>query len=140
MRETPELRARIMRAVKSFDTAPEIVVRSAVHRLGYRFRLRRTHLPGKPDLVFPKLRKAIFVHGCFWHGHHCARGARVPKTNREYWTAKVTRNRRRDRAALAALRGSGWGAAVLWECQLKDRAKLRRRLRDFLERTPAARS
>jgi DNA mismatch endonuclease (patch repair protein) len=132
MTETPELRSRIMRAVKSFDTTPELLVRRLAHRMGYRFRLHRKDLPGKPDLVFPGMRKVIFVHGCFWHGHECARGARVPKGNRDYWTKKIGRNQERDRAALAALKGSGWKVTVLWECQLMDQKRLRTQLSHFL--------
>src|SRR5215469_3313198 len=106
MKETPKLRSRIMRAVKSTNTAPELLVRSMVHRMGYRFRLHRKNLPGKPDLVFPGMRKAIFVHGCFWHGHDCDRGARVPKNNRAYWLGKVTTNRKRDRQTIKRLKAA----------------------------------
>src|ERR1700749_1114031 len=128
MKETPELRSRIMRAVKSSDTAPELAVRSMVHRLGFRFRLHRKDLPGKPDLVFPGPRKVIFVHGCFWHGHDCARGARMPKANAEYWRGKIGRNVARDAKHLVALKETGWHTAVVWECELKDPGKLQKRL------------
>lgn len=121
-----------MRAVKGTDTAPEIAVRSLAHRLGFRFRLHRRDLPGKPDLIFPRLRKVIFVNGCFWHGHNCARGARPPKTNAEYWRAKIKRNTQRDAANIAALRASGWRTAVIWECELKYPARVRKRLSAFL--------
>jgi DNA mismatch endonuclease (patch repair protein) len=121
-----------MRAVKAENTSPELLVRSLVHSLGFRFRLHRRDLPGTPDLVFPRLRKVIFVHGCFWHGHDCARGARVPKTNRAYWMAKVARNAERDGRARAALAKCGWRTLVLWECGLKDRSKLAAKLRRFL--------
>src|SRR4249920_1604267 len=106
--ESPEVRRRTMQAVKSKDTAPELLVRSLAHRMGYRFRLHRKDLPGKPDLVFPGRRKAIFVHGCFWHGHDCARGARVPKNNRDYWVTKVGRNVARDERSREALTALGW--------------------------------
>jgi len=132
MKETPELRSRIMRAVKSGDTAPEMLVRSLAHRMGYRFRLHRKDLPGKPDLVFPRLRKAIFVHGCFWHGHDCARGARVPKANRDYWIRKIARNRERDMKHLEELSEAGWKSLVIWECELSERhssAQIKRFLR-----------
>ena len=86
---------------------------------GLRFRLGRVDLPGKPDLVFPGRRVALFVHGCFWHAHDCPRGARVPQANRAYWTAKIRRNIARDRATLAALRKLGWKPAVIWECETK---------------------
>lgn len=132
MKETPEQRSRVMRAVKSRDTQPEMIVRRLAHRMGYRFRLHRRDLPGKPDLVFPRLRKVIFVHGCFWHGHNCARGARMPVQNRDYWVQKVTRNRDRDKAAQAALIAAGWETAVLWECEIRDKDQIARRIRTFL--------
>jgi DNA mismatch endonuclease (patch repair protein) len=128
--ESPEVRRRTMQAVKSKNTAPELLVRSLAHRMGYRFRLHGKNLPGKPDLVFPGRRKAIFVHGCFWHGHHCARGARVPKSNRYYW--KIARNKERDRAACAALAHSGWTYLILWECGLRNEKGLKARIRKFL--------
>jgi DNA mismatch endonuclease (patch repair protein) len=130
--ESPEVRRRTMQAVKSKDTAPELLVRSLAHRMGYRFRLHRKDLPGKPDLVFPGRRKAIFVHGCFWHGHDCARGARVPKSNRDYWTKKIARNRERDRTACAALTHSGWRYLILWECDLGNEKGLKTQVRRFL--------
>jgi DNA mismatch endonuclease, patch repair protein len=132
MNETPELRSRIMRAVKSTDTTPELIVRSLAHRMGYRFRLHRKELPGRPDLVFPGMRKAIFVNGCFWHGHDCARGARVPKNNREYWTKKIERNKKRDNAAGQALTSAGWKVAVFWECELNENSAADARIRRFL--------
>jgi DNA mismatch endonuclease (patch repair protein) len=113
-------RSAVMRAVKSRDTEPELKVRRAAHALGLRFRLGRDDLPGKPDLVFPARRVALFVHGCFWHGHHCPRGARVPQANRAYWTAKIGRNMARDKATLAALRREGWKPVVIWECETRD--------------------
>lgn len=134
MRETPILRSRIMRAVKSSDTTPELLVRRVVHRMGYRFRLHRNDLPGKPDLVFPGKRRVIFVHGCFWHGHSCARGARVPKKNRDYWRKKIERNCGRDGRTIAALKNLGWKATVLWECQLRHEKNLQKRLQNFLGR------
>lgn len=121
-----------MRAVRSKDTAPELLIRRLAHRLGYRFRLHRRDLPGHPDLVFPGRRAVVFVHGCFWHGHDCARGARAPKTNADYWSAKIGRNVARDEAAVAALESSGWRVLVLWECQLKDSSALAGRLQEFL--------
>lgn len=132
MRETAEERSRIMRAVKGSDTAPEMLVRRLAHRMGYRFRLHRKDLPGKPDLVFPRLHKVVFVNGCFWHGHNCARGARAPKANAEYWRAKINRNSLRDAANIAALKAKGWRAAVLWECELKELATVKKRLAAFL--------
>jgi DNA mismatch endonuclease (patch repair protein) len=133
-KETPEQRSRIMRAVKGVDTAPEMTVRRIVHAMGFRFRLHRKDLPGKPDLVFPRLHKVVFVHGCFWHGHDCARGARPPKANAEYWRLKIARNLARDAAHLAALRESGWRTAVIWECELKNIDRVEGRLARFLNK------
>ncbi|MGC1782069.1 MAG: very short patch repair endonuclease [Acidobacteriaceae bacterium] len=132
MKENLETRSRIMRAVKGKDTKPELVVRHLAYAMGYRYRLHRKDLPGKPDLVFPKLRKVIFVHGCFWHGHNCARGSRIPVQNREYWLEKIGRNRERDHGTIAALTELGWKITVLWECEVKDQMRLRRILSQFL--------
>jgi len=135
----PAARSAVMRKIKGRDTGPELCVRQALTALGARYRLHRKDLPGSPDIVLPGRRLALFVHGCFWHGHDCARGARVPKANRDYWTAKVARNRARDAAAQAALSQGGWRVETLWECELKDAAKLRERLERLLERkAPAA--
>lgn len=131
MTETAAQRSRIMRAVKSRDTNPELAVRRLLHSMGYRYRLHRPGLPGKPDIVFSSRRKVIFVHGCFWHGHDCARGARVPASNTEYWTAKIGRNVARDRGTLAQLTDAGWAVLVLWECELGD--GLAERLKGFLD-------
>jgi DNA mismatch endonuclease (patch repair protein) len=119
-----EKRSAVMRAVKSRDTTPERQVRRAAHALGLRFRLGRSDLPGKPDLVFPSRRVALFVHGCFWHGHDCPRGARMPQNNRAYWQAKIAGNVARDKASLANLRKLGWKPAVIWECEAKDAENL----------------
>jgi len=119
--------------VKGKDTAPELVVRRLLWRLGARYRLHRADLPGKPDIVLPGRRLAIFVHGCFWHGHDCARGARVPKANRAYWLAKVGRNRARDAAHRAALTELGWRVETVWECELKDREKSEENMRALLK-------
>jgi len=132
MAQPSELRSRTMRAVKSGDTAPEMIVRRQVHALGYRYRLHRTDLPGKPDLTFPGLRKIIFVHGCFWHGHSCKRGARAPKENAAYWTTKIQRNARRDIEHQAALTREGWRCLIIWECETRDLATLKQTLRSFL--------
>ena len=133
MSETPEDRSRIMRAVKGRDTSPEMAVRRMVHAMGYRYRLYRKDLPGKPDLVFPSRKKVIFVNGCFWHGHDCTRGARMPKTNREYWEVKIKRNVERDRTTRKALKVQGWDALALWECELKDNGSVRLKITEFLE-------
>jgi DNA mismatch endonuclease (patch repair protein) len=129
-------RSAVMRAVKARDTTPELIVRALVRKLGYarRYRLGGAGLPGKPDLVFGALRKAIFVHGCFWHGHTCARGARAPKANAAYWRDKIARNRVRDAAATAALRAQGWQSLTIWECALRDRPSAEARLLRFLSR------
>jgi len=125
-------RSAIMRSVKSRDTKPEMAVRQFVHRLGYRFRLHRKDLPGTPDLVFPRLRKVVFVHGCFWHGHNCVRGDRMPKSNSDYWFAKISRNRERDNQNQALLRAYGWEVFVAWECQIKS-LQAKTELKAFLE-------
>ncbi len=132
-----EERSAVMRAVRSQDTSPELAVRSLLRELGVRYRLHRADLPGKPDIVLASRRKVIFVHGCFWHRHRCPRGNRTPHSRREYWVAKLERNRLRDRRRQAALRRQGWSVAVVWECQLKDRPRLKRRLQRFLDQ-PAA--
>ena len=125
-------RSQVMRRVKGADTTPELVVRRALTRLGARYRLHRKDLPGKPDIVMPGRRLAIFVHGCFWHGHDCARGARVPKQNRDYWVGKVGRNVARDARNAEALAAAGWRVEVVWECELKDAAALESRLSALL--------
>jgi DNA mismatch endonuclease (patch repair protein) len=127
-------RSAVMRAVKSRDTAPERAVRAAVCAAGYarRYRLGGAGLPGKPDLAFGALTKAVFVHGCFWHGHHCKRGARAPKDNASYWRAKIARNVARDAATLQALKRQGWRTLVIWECETRDPEALTRRLQRFL--------
>ncbi len=122
-----------MAAVGQRDTAPELVVRRMLHGLGYRYRLHRRDLPGSPDLVFPVRQKVIFVHGCFWHGHTCPKGA-LPKTRLDYWKPKIEKNKRRDVKVLAQLRKNGWRAATVWECELADALKLKRRLVRFLDR------
>jgi len=130
---TDPQRSKTMRAVKGKDTKPELFVRRLLHRNGYRYRLHRSDLPGKPDLVFPGRRKVIFVHGCFWHGHHCKRGDREPKTNVSYWRPKIARNRERDERNKARLQDMGWNVLVVWECEVKPAGKLEKRLREFLD-------
>jgi DNA mismatch endonuclease (patch repair protein) len=130
-------RSELMARVKGEDTGPERRVRSILHRLGYRFRLHARELPGTPDIVLRPRRAAIFVHGCFWHGHGCARGSRRPRTNEAYWEAKVARNRARDAGKLAALEAAGWRVLTLWECELKDEAALAARLSAFLGERPS---
>lgn len=131
---TPERRSENMRRIRSKGMRPEMTVRSAVHRMGYRYRLHTGSLPGKPDLVFRSRRKVIFVHGCFWHQHSRKRCgiARQPKSNRAYWRPKLRRNAERDARHRAELKALGWKVLVIWECQLDDLVLLRRRVRDFL--------
>ena len=133
---SPETSSAVMRQVKGRDTSPEIKVRKGLTRLGARYRLHRKDLPGNPDIVLPGRKLAIFVHGCFWHGHACARGARVPKQNRDYWLARVGRNRTRDAASREALVALGWRVETIWECELKDGAALNARLQALLQWRP----
>lgn len=127
-------RSAIMRAVRSRDTKPEQTVRKLAWQIRPGYRLHRKDIPGKPDIAYMGAKKAIFVHGCFWHGHDCARGARVPKANRDYWLGKIGRNRARDEQSLRRLEESGWQALVLWECELKDTPEVLKRLHTFLAR------
>ena len=119
----PEIRSRMMAGIRGRDTRPELQIRSALHRRGFRFRLYRRDLPGKPDLVFPKYRAVILVHGCFWHGHDCHL-FRWPGTREEFWRNKITSNRERDRRQLSTLLETGWRVATIWECALKGRERL----------------
>jgi DNA mismatch endonuclease, patch repair protein len=125
-------RSAQMRLVRGKDTLPELTVRRLAHGMGYRYRLHVARLPGKPDLVFPALRKIIFVHGCFWHGHQCRAGRNRPASHTTYWTPKLDRNIARDKRHRASLRRLGWRVMVIWECQLKTVETLRRRLARFL--------
>jgi DNA mismatch endonuclease (patch repair protein) len=136
---TPERRSENMRHIKSKGMKPELAVRRLAHHLGYRYRLHRKDLPGKPDLVFGPARKAIFVHGCFWHGHDApdCRDGRVPRTNQDYWLPKLTRNKERDAESVAALEAAGWHVQVVWECETRDAEGLRTRLQAFLGPRPA---
>lgn len=133
-RFTPAERSAVMRAVKSTDTSPELVVRRIAHALGFRYRLHDRRLPGSPDLVFAGRRKVIFVHGCFWHRHRCPAGRSLPATRQDYWTAKFARNVARDRRHTRALQQAGWRVLVVWECQTRRaaQARLRARLERFL--------
>jgi DNA mismatch endonuclease (patch repair protein) len=122
-----------MRAVRSKETSAELSVRRILRDIGETgYRLHRADLPGTPDVAFIGRRKAIFVNGCFWHGHDCRRGSRVPKTNRDYWTAKISRNVQRDEENRRALEKMDWGVCVVWECELRDPAMLNQRLVSFL--------
>jgi DNA mismatch endonuclease, patch repair protein len=130
-RLTPERRSWLMSRVVSKNTSAEMRVRSAVHARGLRFRVHRKDLPGTPDLVFPKWRTAIFVHGCFWHRHANCRKATTSKTRVDFWQEKFDRNVARDLANLVALRAAGWRAEIVWECETKSPDALDRRLDDI---------
>ena len=125
-------RSAVMRAVKSRDTGPERAVRAILREIAPGYRLNRADLPGKPDIVYARRKLAIFVHGCFWHGHDCPRGARMPKANADYWRAKIARNRERDLKTLAAIEAMSWRALAVHECDLKDMRRLRARLAEAL--------
>lgn len=132
-----ETRSALMARIRHKDTKPEMKVRRLAHRLGFRFRLHRPDLPGKPDLVFPSRRAAILVHGCFWHQHEGCRKATIPRTRQDFWEAKLGRNVERDRATEAALRKLGWRVLVVWECETSDEEALSKRLTGFLEEQPS---
>lgn len=126
-------RSANMRAIRSKDMLPELAVRSLVHGLGYRFRLHRKDLPGKPDLVFVSRRKVIFVHGCFWHSHNC-KAAHIPKSNQSYWGPKLERNQIRDGKNAEALATAGWKSLIIWECETKNSRAASSRVKKFLGR------
>ena len=125
-----------MSRIGSKHTRPELVVRSLLHRMGYRYRLHRKGLPGRPDIVFIGRKKAIFVHGCFWHGHGCEIG-KLPKSNLEFWVTKIDRNRARDLEKRSELEQVGWSVDEVWQCEIKDIQSLEARLRSFLGSTKA---
>ena len=127
-----ERRSANMGAIRSRDMKPELRVRRAAHGLGYRFRLHRSDLPGKPDLVFAGRHKVIFVHGCFWHQHQGCQDGRMPHSNLGYWRPKLVRNVKRDTEHLARLKMGGWKALVIWECETRDERRLNSRLRRFV--------
>ncbi|MDE2921794.1 MAG: very short patch repair endonuclease [Acidobacteriota bacterium] len=129
-------RSALMRRIRGRDTKPELVVRRAAHALGYRFRLHRRDLPGTPDLVFPRLRKAILVHGCFWHRHPGCPRTTTPKTRVAYWRDKFQQNIERDRRNIGELRALGWGVLVVWECETFDGKAARKSLAKFLKCDP----
>jgi DNA mismatch endonuclease (patch repair protein) len=139
---SPAERSRVMSAVRAKHTRPEMVVRSLVHRLGYRFRLHRKDLPGCPDLVFPRRRAVIFVHGCFWHGHPdpACPLARKPKSRLDFWLPKLKNNEVRDSANLARLAERGWRVLVIWECELRDTGRVAEAVRSFLGSRPNERT
>ncbi len=122
-----------MSRISSKNTKPELIVRSVVWGLGFRYRLHVRDLPGKPDLVFRKHKKAIFVHGCFWHQHSGCQEGRIPGSRSDYWQPKLRRNQDRDLAAQSALKEQGWQSLIIWECELKDSAAMVKRIKQFLE-------
>ena len=119
---TPEQRHLNMSLIRGKDTKPEMLLRRGLHARGFRYRLHRRDLPGCPDLVFPRLRAVVFVHGCFWHGHDCPR-FKLPATRSEFWATKIAANRERDVRALESLVAGGWRVLVIWECTLKGRQR-----------------
>ena len=129
----------MMARVRSKDTKPEMAVRRLLHGMGYRYRLHRSNLPGRPDIVFPSKRKVVFVNGCFWHQHAGCKGSHIPSTNREYWLGKLHRNQTRDNENITSLESDGWSVAVVWECQLVDTKELTSRLVAFLGPVPKRR-
>lgn len=130
---SPDKRSWVMRCVKGKNTSPELIVRRLVHRMGYRFRLHRKDLPGHPDLAFSSRKKTIFVHGCFWHGHTCPRGARIPKTNTEYWQRKIERNVKRDADHQERLKSMGWSTLIIWECEVRRSDRINFLIEGFMQ-------
>lgn len=133
---SPTVRSALMRLIKSKDTRPELIVRKVFCDLGYRgYRLHRKDFPGKPDIAFVGQKIAVFVHGCFWHGHDCSGHVRLPKSNQEYWLPKIERNRSRDAANITELSGNGWKVLVVWECETKKIDELASKISRFLALT-----
>lgn len=130
-RLSPDRRRALMQKIKSSNTQQELMVRSMLHRLGFRFRIHRKDLPGTPDIVLPGRRIVLFVHGCFWHGHGCRIGA-LPKSNLDYWKPKIEANRARDQRTEAELASLGWRVVTVWQCELSDMETLSKRLMEFL--------
>jgi DNA mismatch endonuclease, patch repair protein len=130
---SPEQRSYIMRSVRTRDTGPELVVRKLLHRMGLRFSLHKKGLPGRPDIVLPKHRSVVFVHGCFWHGHGCAKG-KLPKSKLGFWRPKIERNRKRDAESVKMLRADGWRVLTIWQCEIKNIDRLQKRLATFFTR------
>lgn len=131
---SPEQRSLLMGRIRSKNTRPERVVRSMLHRMGFRFRLHRRDLPGRPDVVLPKHRKVVLIQGCFWHGHTCTLASR-PKSNRTYWSEKIATNRARDQRNLAELKRQGWLVLELWECDIRADRRIAERLRRFMAKS-----
>lgn len=129
----PERRSENMRQIRGKDTAPELAIRKLCREIGFAgYRIHRKDLPGKPDLAWVGRKLAVFVHGCFWHGHDCAEGIRKPKSNRDYWIPKIERNQQRDAENIATLLAAGWNVIVIWECEINEQVRLSKRLQKFL--------
>ena len=125
---TKEKRSEIMSKIRGKNTAPEMKVRSLLHSLGYRFRLHRTDLPGKPDIVLPRYKTVVFVHGCFWHGHECQNNRKKPVDNATYWDHKILQNKARDIRVQQELRDRGWQVLIVWECELRSGLEIKAKL------------
>lgn len=128
-----EKRSKIMSSIRSYDTQPELIIRSLVHRMGYRFRLRSASLPGSPDIVLPRHKKVIFIHGCFWHGHQKCKRSKRPNGNKDFWKRKLDHNINRDKRQQKELNKLGWHYLVVWQCQINRPEMVRRRIRRFLD-------
>lgn len=140
-RLAPERRSENMRQIRGKNTAPELAIRKLCREIGFTgYRIHRKDLPGKPDLAWVGRKLAIFVHGCFWHGHDCAEGFRKPKSNQDYWIPKIERNQQRDAENIAALRAAGWNVLVIWECEINEQGRLSKRLQQFLSANTANKS
>ncbi|CCD89884.1 DNA mismatch endonuclease of very short patch repair [Bradyrhizobium sp. ORS 285] len=129
---TKAARSALMSRVKQRHTAPELLIRSLLHRAGFRFRLHSPKLPGRPDIIFPGRRKVVFVHGCFWHGHDCRRG-KAPSSNKRFWQKKISGNRLRDEQTIGRLKELGWESFIVWECETKEAEIITGKLAQFLE-------
>lgn len=132
---SPEHRSWLMGRISSKNTKPEMLVRRLLFAMGYRYRLHRKDLPGCPDIVFPKKRIAIFINGCFWHGHVSCKYSRLPSSNVDFWKTKIEGNRRRDTENIALLKQAGWQVLTIWQCEIQDNSKLAKRLNDFIKTT-----
>lgn len=131
---SPKSRSKIMASIRSKNTKPELAVRSALHRMGFRFRLHCSHLPGKPDMVLPKYKAIVWIHGCFWHGHSRCPIAKRPQTNVDYWRPKIDRNIARDRKNRGELKQRGWCNLVVWECETLNEQEFKRKMKSIKAR------
>lgn len=133
MKSQGKNRSETMRQVKSSNTTPEKMVRRLLTNSGFRYQLNAVDLPGKPDIVFRGKKKVIFINGCFWHGHSCKRGDRIPRTNTDYWQNKIAKNKSRDEAVARTLTAKGWESLTIWECEIKDEKKISQKILNFLD-------